>query len=534
MNRLVLLATGWGPQFGGINSFNYDLCRSLAVLLAGRIRITCVVPAGTGDEIEDATRSSVELLPLTVGQTSGSLGPETAHEIAARLAAIGPTPVSAWVGHDLVTGPVAVRMVELMGGQSVLIHHMSYIDYDAFKHGEGRVANDRRNDQRALFSRADHAFGVGPLLRDRLADLLGRSSADTSMLIPGLADIEPLPSPVTFTAISFGRLDPSNDRIKQGRLAIAGFATAVRAAHAQVGSPRMLRDARMTVVGIGAPGGDEERDLHVLAETKADRVVRINALPYDDRRSAIFEHVRTSSVALMLSWHEGFGLTGWEAVAAEVPLIVSLDSGLYRLVDELLGPSGTACLKPLDIRGHFGGTGEENFRPEDEAAVRDALLDLANDLPRWKNAAKRLRTLLSEAADGCTWAQTARSLAGRLGLDAPDVIHPAPATAAPGQPGGLRASGDPPAAQAPLGEASGTRREPAAETGVAVRPLPFVTERSPPIGARLGAGSRDGHDGTAADGPRWCRQDAPHVGSLCAARGRGLEHRIPQPRDRAG
>jgi hypothetical protein len=85
-------------------------------------------------------------------------------------------------------------MVELMGGQSVLIHHMSYIDYDSFKHGEGRVANDRRNDQRALFSRADHAFGVGPLLRDRLADLLGRSSADTSMLIPGLADIEPLPS----------------------------------------------------------------------------------------------------------------------------------------------------------------------------------------------------------------------------------------------------------------------------------------------------------------------------------------------------
>ena len=140
-----------------------------------------------------------------------------------------------------------LRMVEIMGGQSVLLHHMSYIDYDAFKHGEERIANERRDEQRTLFSRADHAFGVGPLLRDRLADLLGRSSADTSMLVPGLADIEPLASPVTFTAISFGRLDPSNDRIKQGRLAIAGFATAVRAAHEQVGSPRMLRDARMTV-----------------------------------------------------------------------------------------------------------------------------------------------------------------------------------------------------------------------------------------------------------------------------------------------
>ena len=88
----------------------------------------------------------------------------------------------------------------------------------------------------------------------------------------------------------------------------------------------------------------------------------------------------------------------------------------------------------VDIRGHFGGAGEENFRPEDEAAVRDALLDLASDLPKWKNAAKRLRTLLSEAADGCTWAQTARSLAERLGLDAPDVIQPAPAAAVPVNP----------------------------------------------------------------------------------------------------
>lgn len=129
MNRLVLLATGWGPQFGGINSFNYDLARSLAVLLAGRVRITCVVPAATPDELAEVEKDPiVELLPLTVGPTLGSLGPETAHEIAARLAALGPTPVSAWIGHDLVTGPVALRMVELMGGQSVLIHHMSYID----------------------------------------------------------------------------------------------------------------------------------------------------------------------------------------------------------------------------------------------------------------------------------------------------------------------------------------------------------------------------------------------------------------------
>lgn len=108
MNRLVLLATGWGPQFGGINSFNYDLARSLAVLLAGRVRITCVVPAATPDELEEVGKDpSVELLPLTVGQTSGSLGPETAHEIAAELYRVEAIPLEGRVRESIFTEALA-------------------------------------------------------------------------------------------------------------------------------------------------------------------------------------------------------------------------------------------------------------------------------------------------------------------------------------------------------------------------------------------------------------------------------------------
>ena len=121
MDRLVLLATAWGPQLGGINSFNYDLARSLAALLGGRMRVTCVVPAATREEIEDAGRSSVDLKPLVVGQTTGSLGPEKAHEIAARLGGAVATAVHAWIGHDVITGQVALRLCELNGGRSVLL-----------------------------------------------------------------------------------------------------------------------------------------------------------------------------------------------------------------------------------------------------------------------------------------------------------------------------------------------------------------------------------------------------------------------------
>jgi hypothetical protein len=58
----------------------------------------------------------------------------------------------------------------------------------------------------------------------------------------------------------------------------------------------------------------------------------------------------------MLSWHEGFGLVGWEAIAAEVPLVVSKRTGLYKLLDSPDDPVGAACVSVVDVRGFDGGS----------------------------------------------------------------------------------------------------------------------------------------------------------------------------------
>lgn len=50
----------------------------------------------------------------------------------------------------------------------------------------------------------------------------------------------------------------------------------------------------------------------------------------------------------MPSWHEGFGLVAWEAVAAGVPLIVSKESGVYEFLDEQFK---TGYVEAIKVRG---------------------------------------------------------------------------------------------------------------------------------------------------------------------------------------
>ena len=163
-------------------------------------------------------------------------------------------------------------------------------------------------------------------------------------------------------------MDRESDRIKQGGLAVAGFACAVRSAH-QPGMSRILRDnPQMRVIGISEEKGTEEAALRKFANDEAGRELNLMAQPFDEDRAALFDQLGRANIALMLSWHEGFGLTGWEAIAAEVPLIVSRQSGLYRLVDEALGDPGTACFRMIDVQGQEGNDDTSNFTQPDEDA----------------------------------------------------------------------------------------------------------------------------------------------------------------------
>jgi glycosyltransferase involved in cell wall biosynthesis/HEAT repeat protein len=417
MLSIVLLTNGWGPKHGGINSFNTDLAKALGPLLHPGVRVACTVFEATDNEVRDAERSRVTLLPI--GRPADGLGGVRKAEIMAAFLARWGSPVEDlwWIGHDVISGELAIDLAKQCG-RSAVIHHMSYLAYQAYKQGTGAEAQKRHDQQKQVFRAADRVLAVGPLLRDSLADLLKRESRKIPMLVPGLAEIRPSPMPAVFSAITFGRLDPPNDRIKQGRLAVAAFADACRQVRENPALPRGLRQARMTLIGIARSGGEEEDAIDALSERYAAGVHTLVQLPYEDDREKLFEALSGSSVAMMLSWHEGFGLTGWEAIAAGVPLIVSRNSGLHQLIEERLGQAGVGCLKGLDIRGHYASEGEENFHPEDVKDVAQAILEIANQPDIAKKSARTLLDLLRRDGE-YTWRTAARDVATALGLPIP-------------------------------------------------------------------------------------------------------------------
>lgn len=410
MLTFVFLATAWGPKAGGINTFNMDMAKALAKALGSRCHAVCVIPKPPSPDTKaDASKHGVTLVSLELDHDD-SFDPGWAADTWHQLQQQGISSVDWWMGHDVISGEAAIRAKDQSGqGKTALIMHMSYLDYQGYKHDSSVAAQNKHNKQREIFEKADRVFAVGPLLRDRADDFVN----EVTMLIPGLPENIPSVKPQRqrIRAISFGRLDPANDRIKQVSLAVAGFAAACKEARERAGGPPALKDNSSDLTLLGIADDKEERELTKLAQTHAGRVIPLHALPYEEEREKLLKHVAESNLALMLSWHEGFGLTGWEAIAAEVPLIVSEQSGLFQFLKSV--GLGGQC-HPLPIDGFIPATvGDPPFSDGDVERVANKILDISVELDTHRKTAQELKKSLLHKK--CTWANTAYTFLEALG-----------------------------------------------------------------------------------------------------------------------
>lgn len=416
---LVALDTAWGTRFGGINAFNTELIKSLGVQPERDFKVCCIYPKVEAAEASEASKHySVKLLGL--GYSGDSFEDAVVADIRTTLGAVDFNNIL-WLGHDDKTGPLALQLRDALGGKAALIHHMAHGAYQGFKKGSSAEAEAKQEAQRLLFREADFCLAVGPRLAGELKQLL---STDTkrppvSMLVPGLDDpadydIACLDKPPEyFTGFAAGRLGAEDDRIKQGRLALRSFAEAVKKAEKD-GRPAALRNApRMCLMGADQ---NQETRLRQDLEAWGESQQQVSLLPFTQDRAAYYRKLAGSTFAMMLSWHEGFGLTGWEAIAARVPLILGKNSGLYALLrDEFQCQGEGHCIHPLAIAGHLPKEeGEENHRPEDVKAVVDAIHRLADDPSDAKKAAIRLRDMI--VREGWSWERTARDFMEATGL----------------------------------------------------------------------------------------------------------------------
>jgi hypothetical protein len=235
---LVILATAWGPKFGGINAFNEEMTRSLGIKADPAYDLICVVPRATEIQVVEAARSChVRLVVLGEVAEDGKLPAELADAVLSELNFSAQQKRSAvWVGHDDKTGPLAIALRDLYAGsRAVLIHHMAFRAYEDRKELDSAVPRVKSEKQRAFFRRADLCFAVGPMLQEHLADLLNPvpNAPPIAMLVPALAEPDPAQvrlldePPHYFTAFLGGRLGSEDERIKQALLGVRGFGQAV-------------------------------------------------------------------------------------------------------------------------------------------------------------------------------------------------------------------------------------------------------------------------------------------------------------------
>jgi cold shock CspA family protein/glycosyltransferase involved in cell wall biosynthesis len=410
---IVTLATAWGTKFGGINAFNAEMVKSLGILPTRHYELICVVPGPAAQDLREELRLRFHIRLVSLEAEEAAFVKGSASEIVGRLN-VGSEPSRfIWIGHDDKTGPLALELKSLVGGShAVLISHMAYGAYQAVKTGSSLSAAEKRQRQLDLFSQADLCLAVGPMLRSHLQDLLAcvPRRPPVEMLVPGLADPTEYGVAIrdaaskNFVAFIGGRLEKEDDRIKQGRLALCGFGKAVREA---VEGSAIRQSPTLRMRGIRST---EEECLRDLLMQEAGGAVNFDFRDYTEDRTAYFRDLASASVAMMPSWHEGFGLTAWEAIASAVPVVISEESGVYRLLKVDCSGAGLGqSVAPIQVDGWLPFNEEEpTYTSNDVARVADALLRLGQRPADTKLEALTLRRNL--LAQGLDWKGTARGL----------------------------------------------------------------------------------------------------------------------------
>jgi glycosyltransferase involved in cell wall biosynthesis len=374
----VFFATAWSSANGGINSFNMDLCNAIAKL---GIRISIFLPADGKSDADIPNNITVHRLPTSVERFDRT----STEFVQQRLE--GSSDI-VWVGHDAVTGGLANYMRKVMGGKSVVFHHMDYSNYYFLKQKD---SVEKIRNQKHLLREADIVIGIGPRLANS-AKHVRPADMETYTLVPGVPERPPVKARAfDYRLMMCGRLDLSEDKVKNMTAGAKGAITALA----------RLPGGRGSVTLIGASANEVATMRHSI-----DQSVAINSVPYIESREKYFDELEDADLILMPSVKEGFGLVAWEAVSLGVPVLVSKSSGFYELMQEL---NLADLVASVEING-IAAIDEKNITAELQlclshySVLKQRAETLAKALQRhsWSSAAEKFVGLSGGVLGGST------------------------------------------------------------------------------------------------------------------------------------
>ena len=389
----VVVAKAWGAQFGGVAGFTESFCVTLAAHVGPRDRVVCIT-APCGDDLLqfELLRRGVELRFVTA--IANETPRDAARACATLLERYKGDEIPLVLGHGTETGPIVVELREVLKNTlTAVVFHQDGDSLSGVKAPHGATLA-------AVLTAADRILAIGPALV-RAARRHTSSSARVTQIVPGLPPLAPpAEREGCFRAVALGPVGVTATPGEQGMLPAVAYAHAVAERKTTL---TRYQTFSLTILALtGTPNAAAQLDAELFEAAK--RLVLWSVAPTSNR-SPFYGAIRPHEVALMLSNTEGFGLEGWEAIAAGVPLIVSRQSGL----GELLTETGTNLAALIDVRGSLGASPN----PADVAAVRDAILGIAANFEDALGRAKQLHDVL---AGRYTWERCVRDTLSACGV----------------------------------------------------------------------------------------------------------------------
>lgn len=396
---IIFIANSWGTANGGINTFNYDLSTAIAKrrLEAGQ-KTVCLLLHSINDIEKKEVKDSygLELIALLDEDDESNESVETIPPFLKnlkKLIGFRKNDSLIWIGHDIKTGNYANICKAEYGGTALVFNHMNYPEYYFLATGDEEKEEEKETLQKKVLQKADWICAVGPVLKDYSEDIRHEVDKNNVIeIIPGMLKVTPSTSlQNVFKILFFGRIDKKNNYIKQPRLAIAAFAKAYEIDRKSK-ETIFKNNPRMEVYGYEKIEDEDKKILKELVQKYTSETLNITPRKYLKDRNRLKEVLRTSSLCIMVSRHEGFGLTAYEAISAGVPVIISDNTGLDRFLKTKRGEKVSELYKSVHIEGTIDQFG--NPSQSDLENVSSAILEVFKDYKRSKEKALQLREIL--------------------------------------------------------------------------------------------------------------------------------------------
>ena len=386
----VFLASAWGPVKGGVNSFNHSLCTALAKKPSSSDKVICMAEASQPD-IDTAEKENVTLIPLAVAHMN-----EDPSRLISYIKDLKESENIIWIGHDIYTGNIANTCAQHNGGQSVVIHHVDFDAYYLYKNMDNEEKTKKSELQKSILNGANVVFAVGPTLFESARKKVTKKNKVFAFL-PGLVNITAAKVEKEDRVLMFGRADDNS--VKQANLS----AIAASKAFDSLPNPH---DWRILLAGYEDKESVKYKEVEKEVEDNGGRPGCLEFSDYTVDRNRVFEQIKRAKICLMPSKYEGFGLSGFEAIAAGTPLIITKNSGLYKYL-EIEGLSG--YVSGVDIKG-TNIEGKSN--KDDIDALSLKIIEIASDYNSKLAGIEKLKEELQNRK--CSWENTALTFLTKL------------------------------------------------------------------------------------------------------------------------